>query len=353
MITLECDRLVFRFPQVHEDAHTEIEFQRTLRIPDDGRHYPLPPGLGSFPVRHLDDFARSVPKAWRQRGGVMMPLYQAEAMWIAFRRTPWSNSYPCAVKIAAGKINAVSGKPWRKELDGSDRDYVVVPEQPWLDGFCVARDTVRQFVAMPLGKGYSVEEQVTGKAEHGGLQIIVYPMKKEHYEAILRRREEEQRMRDQFMFAISGLVHRERRYTRCLAAPAAAMGLAAGGRMSQQIYDDPYGLDAWEQSVSSRCFVTLVDAVQWLRITGEAPPTRPPTAADYAKAGLPWFDYYADDLATLAGAPELTRLKSVAEMAEEKGEDPLGPEEPVEPKVVVRLGPKRVRKPRPVREVHT
>ena len=64
---------------------------------------------------------------------------------------------------------------------------MVVPEQPWLDGFCVAKDVIRQFVAMPLGSGYSVEEQITGKPEHGGLQIIVYPMKKERYEPILAR----------------------------------------------------------------------------------------------------------------------------------------------------------------------
>jgi hypothetical protein len=32
-----------------------------------------------------------------------------------------------------------------------------------------------KFVAMPLGQGYTVEEQITGKAEHGGLQIDVFP----------------------------------------------------------------------------------------------------------------------------------------------------------------------------------
>jgi hypothetical protein len=33
-----------------------IAFQRTLRIPADGRTYPLPAGLGAFPLRSLDDF---------------------------------------------------------------------------------------------------------------------------------------------------------------------------------------------------------------------------------------------------------------------------------------------------------
>lgn len=40
--------------------HVSIVFQRTLRIPDDGTVYPLPPGLGAFPIRRVRDFA----KAW-------------------------------------------------------------------------------------------------------------------------------------------------------------------------------------------------------------------------------------------------------------------------------------------------
>ena len=88
MITLEGDSLIFRFPEVHDHASTAIEFQRTLRIPDDGKHYPLPPGLGAFPLRHLEDFAQRVPENWRERGGVTMPLYQAEAMWIPVSTPP-------------------------------------------------------------------------------------------------------------------------------------------------------------------------------------------------------------------------------------------------------------------------
>ena len=271
----------------------------------------------------------------------MMPLYQAEAMWLSFCGRG-SGTYPFALKIAAGKINAISGKAWKPDLDASERDYVVVPGQPWLDGFCVAKDVVRQFVAMPLGSGYSVEEQITGKPEHGGLQIIAYPMKKEHYEELVREREEE-RANTVFMRAAAGEPVRAR------AAAPQAMGLAAGGRMRQQIYADPYGIDAWDQSASSRCFVTLLDATQWQEITGEAPAQRPPTAADYTKAGLPWFDYYAE-AETLPGAKELALVKSVAELAAEKGEQVLGPDGEVEPGNVVQLGPKASTKSRPVRE---
>ncbi len=354
MITLEGSSLCFRFPQVHDHARTEIHFQRTLRIPDDGKHYPLPPGLGRFPLEHVEDYANRIPRAWSERGGVMLPLYQAEAMWIAFARA--GESYPCAIKIAAGKINAVSGKSWKPEFDSADHDYVVVPEQPWLDGFCVAKDVIRQFVAMPLGAGYSVEEQITGKPEHGGLQVLVYPMKKERYEPIRIAREAARRERAQSrarMYCVdASSMSMGRRRMAAAPAPAQAMALAAGGRMTQQIYKDPYGLEAWDQTVSSRCFVTLIDAVGWREITGASPPTRPPTAADYCKAGLPWFDYYAADLEALGGAAALTKVKSVAEMAAEKGEQVLGPDGDVDPATVIALGPGKTKqqKARPVRE---
>ena len=32
-----------------------VEFQRTLRIPEAGLH-PLPPGLGRFPLRRVEDY---------------------------------------------------------------------------------------------------------------------------------------------------------------------------------------------------------------------------------------------------------------------------------------------------------
>ena len=62
----------------------EIGFQRTLRIPDDGKIYPLPAGFGRFPLRHVDDYKDTVPAPWMERGGVLMPMYQSEALWINF-----------------------------------------------------------------------------------------------------------------------------------------------------------------------------------------------------------------------------------------------------------------------------
>lgn len=127
--------LEFRFPEVHEQAHCSIEFQRTLRIPDDNNNYPLPPGLGRYPLRHLDDFAMRCPEAWRRRGGVFLPMHQGEAMWINFGSA--YGAYPFAVKIATGKVCALTGDAWVNHLNQDPQDYIVLPEQPWLDGYCL------------------------------------------------------------------------------------------------------------------------------------------------------------------------------------------------------------------------
>lgn len=51
------------------------------------------------------------------------------------------------------------------------------PKQLWLDGIASSDGKVRQFVAMPFGKGYTVEAQITGQDVLGGLQFHVIPSK--------------------------------------------------------------------------------------------------------------------------------------------------------------------------------
>ena len=323
MIELRNHELTFRFPEVHEQAECSIDFQRTLRIPDDNRAYPLPPSLGRFPVEHVDDYAGRLPEAWQRHGGVFIPMYQSEALWIDF-----TTDYPCAVKIAAGKINAVSGEPWSHALSSDPQDYVVLPDQPWLDGFNVSADHIRQFVAMPLGEGFSAEEQITGKAEHGGLQIIVYPMKRAVYV------ERFERSRDTVIdYCEMPVVFRR---AHCEAA-VPDMGLAPGGLMRQEIHEDAYGIEAWDQDHGLRCFIHLANSAQYEAITGRRPPHQPPSARDYTQAGLPWFDTY-DDGKAFSGSATLSSLTSVAAKMIEKGKGLLPDNDPVRPRTVRIVG---------------
>jgi len=305
VIEMRDDSLVVSFPEVHPEARCRVSFQRTLRVPDDNQEYPLPAGLGRFPLHAVDDYP--VPAAWQQHGGVFFPMYQSEAMWISFDSS--RHSYPFAVKIAAGKINAVTGKPWSNDLRSDSQDYVVLPEQPWLDGFHASRNVVRQFVAMPLGQGFSAEEQITGEAKWGGVQLIFYPMRADEY----RKR-----------FAPPQLA------VQCKApyinrSPDLAMGLAPGGRIKQEVANDPFGADVWDRNHSSRCFVHLVNSHSYQALTGRTPPTRPVTPQMYASAGIPWFDYYLDGPA-LAGSDVLAGLDGLGSASLKQGKKLAGNE---------------------------
>lgn len=336
MIQLQNDALVASFPEVHASAKLTIDLHRTLRIPDDGTTYSLPPGLGRFPVRLIDDFAATVPESWLEHGGVMLPMYQAEALWLGFS-SGWVGerqaSYPFAIKIAAGKINAITGDSWCDKLRRRPQDYLVAPEQPWIDGFCVEEGLIRQFVAMPLGAGYSAEEQLTDEAEFGGLQLLVMPMKREVFERRFPKKSRGGigRLEDEVLYSQAPL-----EAAAASVDMAMDMGLAPGGRMRQEIFDDPFDFDDWDRENVARCFVHLANSMVWRAVTGVNPPTVPPTAKEYTKAGLPWFEYYSDGSA-VEGSSVLARLKSVVQMGKDKHDVPLPENESVTPERIIEI----------------
>ena len=80
----------------------------------------------------MDHYAERLADAWRRRGSVLLPIHQAEAMWAQL----WRNErLSVRVEVATGKICAVTGDAWAARLNGDPQDYLVVPKQPWLDGY--------------------------------------------------------------------------------------------------------------------------------------------------------------------------------------------------------------------------
>lgn len=308
-VRIENDRLVF-------DGFT-LSFQRTLRIPDDGKTYPLPPGLGSFPLYRVDQYAGKLPKKWVEEGGVFLPMYQKEAMWIAFGGEEWR---PRAVKIGIGKINVLTGEPWAMELKpGKEQDYLVAPApQPWIDGIKAGKNMIRQFVAMPLGKGYTVEAQVTGKEEEGGLQIAFYnPMK-----GIFTKPKEDRSLRSP-SFGITSMKEDK------------GMGLGAGGKMAQKVYPDPHGIQVWDAKKFAVVHVHIVNSELFKKITGKKPPSSPITKKDYEAYGYPWFAMYDEKYADLKAQEKLKKVKSVRQL--EKGKGVKGEDEkPMKTKKVIK-----------------
>lgn len=391
MAKIQYKQLVFDFTDTHgPEAKLSISFQRTLRIPDDGKTHRLPPSLGQFPLELVDDYAANVPEKWLKRGGIMLPLHQSEALWMRFSST----RYPFAIKVAAGKVNAVNGELWDNKLRNNKKkgqNYVVTPIQPWLDGFCVAKGKIKQFVAMPLGDGFTVEEQVTGKAEFGGLQFIVVPMKRKEFDdrfgaparhrgninygrepeaggysaqvldgggfddpvpdmamtvqpqswgaatasitssvsttaqanaavyAANVTRDVKPRIRRVTLRRTRGAGFPHKNSAPDISTLVKDMGLAQGGSMRQEIYADPYGKKVWDTKRKQRCYVHFMGSAAWRAVTGKPCPTLPRTAAEYTNQGLPWFDYYDEGAEKVKGSKVLKGVKSVKEVAKEKG----------------------------------
>lgn len=316
-----------------------VRMHRTLRIPDDGNRYPLPPSLGTFPLKRVDDHLDAVPESWRRHGGVFFPMYQREAMWMSFHSVE-----PVALKVASGKVNAVSGTPWRdglhRSIDDDVPEYVVVPDQPWLDGFNAGEGAIRQFVAMPLGMGYTVEGQLTGAETHGGIQLQAFAARPGRIIA-------SEKLYSEHLGAPPGpgdvVLACAALPPAAMASPGAEMGLAAGGRMTQKIYPDPHGFEVWDPNRSGRIFVHIVNSQMYREITGEPAPESPVSARTYTDHGLPWFRLYDEGRATVGASDALSGTRSVREMDEAKGFGPQQDDGTIDPVASRPPGPGTVR----------
>lgn len=277
-IRLENDVLFVDCPDVHPVARMRLSFQRTLRVPDDGVLYDLPPSLGNFTVQRRDGTSTEF----------MLPMWQSEACWINF-----DGDYPFLVTIGSGATNVVSGRPWSPRPNFTAEDYLEVPTQPWLDGFTAEDGAVRQFVAAPLGRGLTVEEQVSTEPARGGIRLAAYPMTAEAYPAWAEAREPDMIV--------------------CYSLPPAQMGLGAGGRIRQSVAAPTIPPESWDLENGQYLTVDLVNSDAWQSITGRAPQSLPLSAAEYTRHGFPWFTWYDDKATARRGSSSFDTVTSVAD----------------------------------------
>lgn len=294
---LESKSLLFTFSELGENVSLNISFQRTIRVPDDGEEYPLPAGLGSFPIKHIEDYSKKLPGTWASHGGIMLPVHENEALWIKFTSSYIQNRrtrYPFAVMIGTGKINAVSGTYWDGILNCQAQNYIVVPTQPWIDGYRVGDGIVRQFVSTPLGGGVTVEEQLTGCDVNGGIQIQVIPMNLCYFEERYP------------------VVSEEEFYSLKYSLRKGSSGIGAGGIIKQKIYPDPFEVGCWNHNICSRVFVHLLNADIWEDVTGETPPPKPAGAWLMNENGVPWFELDDNNAEELGDAGEpFSKISSI------------------------------------------
>jgi len=188
-----------------------------------------------------------------------------------------------------------------------------------LDGINVGDGLIRQFVAMPLGEGTTIEGQLTGEERVGGLQFLVYdPIPGQFPDQQPRNRIST--VNDQgapLAFAVMPEGPQE-------------MGLAAGGQMEQKIYPDPYGIETWDQKEPGMLNVHIVNSAQYQRITGQLPPPSPISAQTYTKHGFPWYSIYDEEDKTLDSTERLKGVKSLSQIWRNRGLPPDDEDEPTE-----------------------
>jgi hypothetical protein len=311
------------FDEIMVGRFTRISFHRTLRIPEDGRDYPLPAGLGRFPIHRVEDYAEKVPAKWLQEGGFFIPLYQKEALFLQFDGPKW---HPTIAKVCVGKINAISGKPYSEGLSRQQQDYVVIPNQKWLDGICSGEGLVKQFVAMPLGQGYTIEAQITDEERFGGFQIVIMDAVDGRFvdrdpaiDSRIKAEEEAKRRRKSGVLYAGPL---PRASVVPLGSSASSMGIAAGGSIKQQIQKDTYGVESWSPEKRRSLTIHLVNSLAYKAITGMEPPTSPITAAAYQRAKIPWYSNY-DETAPIVKPPSIfKRILSIAQIEKKRGVTP-------------------------------
>ena len=211
----------------------------------------------------------------------------------------------------------------------------MIPNQKWLDGICSGEGLVKQFVAMPLDQGYTIEAQITDEEKFGGFQIVQmaavegrFPQRNPDLDAHIRESEARKRWEQSLnagpmslhagpLSAVSSL--------RAGALPAPcqvedmSMGIAAGGSLKQQIQKDTYGIDSWNPKRKRSLTIHLVNSIAYKEITGLEPPSSPITVDAYERAKIPWYSHYDETVPIVKPPSIFKRILGISAIEKKRG----------------------------------
>jgi hypothetical protein len=204
-----------------------ISFQRVPRVPDDAP----PARLRSHGV---------LPVALVSEDIAFVPVGDEEGVWLGLEGR---NDLPCAVRVliqSATLEDAVTGRPPSNRLTDDPQNYVVVPLQHWLEGATVDGTCARQFV------------RIAWTPKQAAVQVFSFlaaPLREGFQPASGRTRE-------------NGPPCRLPEF------------------VEQDLWPDPYGVGAWNESAVARMQVRVVSGEEYLHATGStAPPALDPGSA--------------------------------------------------------------------------
>lgn len=180
--------------QVGKEENVRISFNQTVTLAGD-RSGSITGFLGLYPV-----YSRTVVREGQKiqtNADFIVPMHgmdvmltnmqhllmelslDEEAVFISF-----SSASVFAIKVLLGPINVITGnrdhiESTKSLIDEEKQDYIVTPEQRWIDGITTGPNQVRQFVAKSTTKGsrYSVEAHLKKSELKGGFHFVVIPPK--------------------------------------------------------------------------------------------------------------------------------------------------------------------------------
>jgi hypothetical protein len=97
------------------------------------------------------------------------------------------------------------------------------------------------------------------------------------------------------------------------------MGIAAGGKIRQQIFQDTYGVESWDFNRRRPLKIHMVNSMAYKSITGQDPPPSPVTAEQYQKASIPWFSQYDETAPSVKGAGTLNKILGIGVIDKRRG----------------------------------
>jgi len=102
------------------------------------------------------------------------------------------------------------------------------------------------------------------------------------------------------------------------------MGLAAGGKIKQEIYRDIRDPREYDTKRKARLFVHMVNSPMYTALTNEKMPPPVMTAKTYAMARLPWFEIYAEPDLDVRAPSVLHVLKTFKQLGAHNSQPPGG-----------------------------
>lgn len=326
-------------------GNLNITLHRTVRVAEGRSPSNLPPDLGAMQTYRVADYKDRCPRSWDQNG-VFVALHDTEALWLSFSNVVGGSV--AAVLIGAGGLNALTGEKLGTVLEKNN--YVVTPPQPWLDGWQASDGTVYQFIATPFkeGDGLSVAEQLIGsQSKTGAIGIAVFEPKKpvnrlengswkgsnsinyqddnsfnDVYGCSTMGWESTEHQVNNFtpdsglmkssimsLHSLSnnrGVSNGPLRSRSLESATFNEMGIGKGGKITQHIYEDPYGVSTWKTKPSGLGAIYIVNAQTFEYIIGKKIP--PPV--DHNSYNGAWYKVNDSHLKETEGSTQFDYLQS-------------------------------------------